>query len=107
MFVVCVEVHVDPSDVEAFLDETRRNHEGSVMEPGCLRFDVMRRLDDPDRFLLYEVYRDESAAAAHKETDHYRRWREAVEPWMAEPRRSVKYGGLFPAAAEKWATEKA
>ena len=28
---------------------------------------------------------------AHKETAHYARWAEAVGPWMAEPRRGVKY----------------
>ncbi|HHH45787.1 MAG TPA: antibiotic biosynthesis monooxygenase [Thiotrichales bacterium] len=68
----------------------------SVREPGNLRFDVLQSEEDPARFVLYEVYVDEAAAAAHKETDHYLRWREKVADWMAEPRRGVRYRGLLP-----------
>jgi quinol monooxygenase YgiN len=35
-----------------------------------------------------EVYRDAAAAAAHKETQHYPVWRDAVAPMMAGPRQS-------------------
>ena len=38
------------------------------------------------------------AAAAHKETAHYLEWRDAVAPWMAEPRSADKYEMLFPAS---------
>ena len=41
---------------------------------------------------------------AHKETPHYARWAEAVAPWMAEPRKGVKYGSLFPDNAQQWAS---
>ena len=37
-------------------------------EPGNLRFDVLRDPADPTRFLIYEVFVDETAAAAHKTT---------------------------------------
>jgi quinol monooxygenase YgiN len=46
--------------------------------------------------VLVEVYRDASAAAAHKETKHYPVWRDAVAPMMAEPRFSVKFDNIFP-----------
>jgi autoinducer 2-degrading protein len=45
---------------------------------------------------LIEVYRTPEAAAAHKETAHYAKWRDAVAPMMAEPRQSVKYNSVFP-----------
>ena len=48
-------------------------------EPGCLRFDVVACADDPDRFVLYECYRDSAALAAHRQSPHYRRWRQAAE----------------------------
>ena len=41
------------------------------------------------------------APAAHKATAHYATWRDAVEPMMAEPRRSTKYEALFPEGA-RW-----
>ncbi|MBQ5356179.1 MAG: antibiotic biosynthesis monooxygenase, partial [Clostridia bacterium] len=51
--------------------------------------DVLRDRRDPTQFVLYEVYRDDEAAAAHKETEHYKKWKETVAPMMATPRRST------------------
>jgi autoinducer 2-degrading protein len=98
MQVTLVHVHVKPEHIETFLAATRANHEASVREPGCLRFDVLQSADDPARFVLYEAYRSAADAAAHKETGHYLNWRDRVAPWMAEPRRGVRYNGLLPAS---------
>lgn len=100
MHVTLVHVHVVPEAVAGFIDATRANHEGSIREPGCLRFDVLQAPDDPTRFVLYESYVDEAAARAHKETAHYLEWRDTVAPWMAEPRRGDRYVGLFPELPE-------
>jgi len=106
MFVVCVHVHVKPGSAEQFIAATLENAGRTVEEPGALRFDVLQQIDDPNRFVLYEAYRDEEGAKAHKETAHYARWRETVEPWMAEPRRGVQYRSHFPATDAEWATRK-
>jgi quinol monooxygenase YgiN len=97
MVIVHVFVHVHPDAVAAFEAATRENARNSVQEPGVVRFDVVRQADDPTRFLLMEIYRTAEDPARHKATAHYARWRDAVEPMMAEPRRSVKYEALFPA----------
>jgi len=55
------------------------------------RFDVVQDIDDPTRFVLIEVYHGPAGAAAHKDTAHYRRWRDEVAAMMAEPRTSKKY----------------
>lgn len=91
MLVVQVHVHVKPDGIEAFRAATLENAHHSLQEPGIAAFDVLQQLDDPSRFLLTEAYRTADAPAAHKETSHYKKWRDAVEPLMAEPRRSVKY----------------
>ncbi len=96
MHVTLVHVQVMPEHVEAFIEVTRANHEASIREPGNLRFDVLRSVEDPTRFILYEAYVDEAAAAAHKQTAHYDAWRRTVTDWMAEPRYGVRYAGLFP-----------
>lgn len=101
MFVTLVHCHVKPEHVEAFLDATRANHEASVREPGNRRFDVLQSADDPTRFVLYEWYLDEAAAAAHKETSHYRAWRDTVADWFVEPRQGVRYVGRFPEAPQR------
>lgn len=102
MYVVCVHVHVLPEHREAFVAASRENARHSIEEPGCLRFDVNQAVDDPDYFILYEVYRNEAASNAHKTTTHYAVWRDTVATWMAEPRQGVKYTGLFPDDAAQW-----
>ncbi len=96
MLIVQVMVHVKTDQVEAFKTATVDNARSSVTEPGIARFDVIQQLDDPTRFVLVEVYRTSAAPAQHKETAHYRGWRDTVESMMAEPRTSFKYTNVFP-----------
>lgn len=100
MLIVHVFVQVAPGREEEFRLATLANARESVKEPGIARFDVVQQADDPTRFVLVEAYRTDDAPAAHKETAHYRTWRETVEPWMAVPRSSVKYREIHPDAAD-------
>jgi (4S)-4-hydroxy-5-phosphonooxypentane-2,3-dione isomerase len=96
VLIVHVHVHVKPECIEAFRDASIDNARSSIQEPGIARFDVIQQTDDPSRFLLVEIYRTVEAAAQHKQTAHYARWRDAVAPMMAGPRTSVKYANLYP-----------
>jgi len=96
MFIVHVQVRVKPESVPAFTEATLENARSSVQEAGIARFDVVQNQEDATRFVLIEVYRTPEAAAAHKQTPHYARWRDTVAPMMAEPRQGVKYNAIFP-----------
>ncbi len=96
MLLVHVHIHVLPEHIEEFRAATIENAQKSVQEPGIARFDVLQHSDDPSRFVLVEVYRTPGAPAAHKETAHYKAWRDKVAGMMAEPRSSVKYSNVFP-----------
>ncbi len=93
VLVTCV---VKPESVGAFRDATLINARASIGEPGIARFDVLEDRDIPNRFVLVEVYRSADAPAAHKETAHYKRWRDTVADMMAEPRTSAKHTNAFP-----------
>jgi autoinducer 2-degrading protein len=97
MQVTIVYVTVKSAHIADFIEASRQNHEASVQEPGNRRFDVLQSADDPARFVLYEAYESAADAARHKETDHYRKWRDTVADWMAEPRHGDPFNGLFPA----------
>jgi (4S)-4-hydroxy-5-phosphonooxypentane-2,3-dione isomerase len=101
MLIVHVHVRVKPESVADFRQATIENARSSVQEPGIARFDVIQQQEDATRFVLIEAYRTNEAAAAHKETAHYAKWRDTVAPMMAEPRQSVKYNQVFP-EAEDW-----
>jgi autoinducer 2-degrading protein len=96
MQVTIVHVTVKPDNIDDFIEASRLNHELSVTEPGNRRFDVLQSADNPTQFVLYEAYKNADEAAKHKETDHYKQWRETVAEWMAQPRQGVPYNGLFP-----------
>ena len=96
MFIIHVFVHVKAEKIEAFKAASLENACNSVKEPGIARFDVLQQKDNPTRFVLVEVYRTPDDPARHKETAHYRKWRDTVAEMMAEPRSSIKYSNLFP-----------
>ena len=98
LIIVHVHARVKPDAVEAFRAASVENARQSVREPGVARFDVIQATDDPTRFVLVEVYRTGEAPAAHKETAHYKRWRDTVADLMAEPRASTRYVNVFPEA---------
>ena len=101
LLIVHVDVAVVPDQLEGFLAATEENATASREEPGVVRFDVLSDRTDPSHVVLAEIYRNEAAAAAHKETPHYSRWRDAVEPMMARPRQSVRYVNTSP-GDERW-----
>ncbi|MBN1849238.1 MAG: antibiotic biosynthesis monooxygenase [Deltaproteobacteria bacterium] len=96
MFIVHVYVHVKEEHIEAFKQATIENARNSICEPGIARFYVAQQRDDPTHFILMEVYRTSNDPAKHKETRHYRVWRDRVEPMMAAPRSSIKLSNIFP-----------
>jgi autoinducer 2-degrading protein len=102
MYIVNVHVHVQPEHREGFIEAVLDNARNTVQEPGNLRFDVLQHADDPNRFVIYEVYRDDEALAAHKASAHYARWAATVNPWMAVTRKGVKLAPLFPEEPEQF-----
>jgi (4S)-4-hydroxy-5-phosphonooxypentane-2,3-dione isomerase len=104
MLVVHVHARVRPERVEDFLAATQVNARASLAEPGVLRFDVIQDQADPAHVVLVEVYRDEEAPAAHKQTAHYATWRDTVAEMMTQPRESARYSAVFPADHEGWAS---
>jgi len=96
MHIVHVIVRVKTDQIEAFKAASCENARNSVKEPGIARFDVIQQTEDPTRFVLVEVYRSADAVSRHKETEHYKIWRDTVADMMEEPRLGVKYNNIFP-----------
>lgn len=96
---MCVRIEVLPDNVGEFVEATLANARATRKEPGNARFDVLRHTADPNRFFLYEAYRDEDAFKSHQQTPHYLAWRETVAPFMAVPRVGDRHTSVFP---EPW-----
>jgi autoinducer 2-degrading protein len=50
----------------------------------CLRFDVHQDKQDPTLFLLIEIYRDEAAFEAHRNSPHFLAYKQDTQDWVAE-----------------------
>jgi quinol monooxygenase YgiN len=96
MHILLVSIHVKPGKADEFAALTRLNVRETLKESGVVRFDLLQQRDDPDRFLLFEVYRNPADHTAHKLTSHYRDWNQEAEPLMAEPRSRLIYSSVFP-----------
>ena len=96
LIVVHVRAHVVPDAIDAFRTACVENATESVKEHGVARFDILQQVDDPTQFMLVEIYRSPDAPTAHKDSAHYRKWRDVVAPMMAAPRTSTKFVNVFP-----------
>jgi autoinducer 2-degrading protein len=98
MVILHVTIQVKSEHVSEFLEVARYDAEHSEKdEPGCLRFDVIQDRDDTNRFYFYEVYRDDAALEAHRQTPHFKLYAEKVQAWLAAPPERRFGRNLIPA----------
>jgi|SaaInlStandDraft_1057018.scaffolds.fasta_scaffold117078_2 (4S)-4-hydroxy-5-phosphonooxypentane-2,3-dione isomerase len=85
MLVVTVDFKAKSDKVEQFreaiLYQARSSRENEV---GCQQFDVVQSQEDPSRFFVYEIYRDEAAFEVHKGSEHSARTNIAVTGLLDE-----------------------
>jgi quinol monooxygenase YgiN len=79
MYSIIVKTELKAGTRKQFLAAMLPNAEASVRdEPGCMVFDVLEMRDEPDTFLLYEIYESQTAFEDHKQTQHYKACRAVV-----------------------------
>ncbi len=80
MYCIIVRMELKAGVRNKFLDAMLLNAEASARdEPGCLTFDVLEARDEPDCFLLYEIYESQAAFEDHKQTSHFKACRAAID----------------------------
>lgn len=98
MHIFQVFVQVKPEYRDDFIQATIVNAKASCQEQGIARFDVLQDKEEPNRFVLVEVYRTKDDPARHKQTAHYKLWKQEVEKMMVVPRTKKVYDSVFPDA---------
>jgi quinol monooxygenase YgiN len=84
MYVNAVDLDILPAERDNFLAAIQENGAAAAKEPGCKRFDILNVASDPNHFFLYEVYDDEAALKAHRETDHFKKFAAAAAKMVAK-----------------------
>ena len=84
MYVISVVIEAVSGRSEALEEALLLQSENSLREElACLRFDVARDPAKNGRFFLYEVYEDEAAFEAHRQTPHYKSFSEKTAETIA------------------------
>jgi autoinducer 2-degrading protein len=72
--VNAIDLEIAPAEMDKFLVAIKENGAATVKEPGCQRFDIMVLAGKPNQVFLYEVYDNDAAAQAHRQTDHFKKY---------------------------------
>ena len=73
MISFAVRLKFAPEDRTEVAETLRVLATASRQEPGCISYIPHHVEGDPDTVLIYEQYRDESAQAAHRASEHFRK----------------------------------
>ena len=79
MLAIVVTFEIYPGKEETILAALEKNATGSRTEPGCLKWEWSRHLDDPLKFAIYELYTDGDAIKTHKASQHFAEWLKEIE----------------------------
>jgi quinol monooxygenase YgiN len=88
MILIVVKFTTKPDWSERWLDLVHDFTRATRAEPGNLWFDWSRSTDDPNEFVLVEAFRDD-AAAAHVNSDHFKRAMQDLPQALAETPRII------------------
>lgn len=89
--------HVRPGNA-GLVEQTLRTMAERVAadEPGCLDYQANVDPDNENLFCLYEVYTDDEALAAHRETPHFKELIEGVIVPVLDNREREVYRRVIP-----------
>lgn len=92
-----ITVKIKPELRDRFLEVIEHDATRSVLdEPGCMRFEVLQDASDPDTYYFFEIYADEAAFNAHRQTPHFAIWSEASKELLQQPAEGLMAIPVFP-----------
>ena len=93
MLAIVVNFEIHPGTESQAIAALEANAAGSRTEPGCLKWEWSRHVDEPNRFAIYELYVDEAAIQLHKSSEHFDAWNESLPSFVKE-----KTAGIYDVA---------
>lgn len=88
LYINAVDLVIVPSEMPKYLEAIKENAANAVKEPGCREFNVTVLASNPNHVFLYEVYDNEAALEAHRQTEHFKKYAAATKNMVAD--RSVR-----------------
>ena len=88
LYINAVDLVIVPSEMPKFLEAIKENGANAVKEPGCREFNITVLASNPNHVFLYEVYDNEAALEAHRQTEHFKKYMATTKNMVAD--RSVR-----------------
>jgi quinol monooxygenase YgiN len=73
-YVQLVDYEIAPAELEKFIAALKENGAATIKEAGCLQFDFSQSANNPNQIFIYEVYENEAAVQAHRDSDHFKKY---------------------------------
>lgn len=85
MLIVAGTVKLRPEARAEAEQAARKMVSATREEPGCKSYGFYAHLDDPDAFLIFEVWESETALERHYQTPHMAEFNAAIPRLLAAP----------------------
>ena len=95
MFAIVVNLEINPDAETEAIAALEANAAGSRNEPGCLKWEWSRHIDEPEHFAIYELYVDRAAIDFHKASEHFGEWKKSSASFMKS-----KSSGIYEVSGE-------
>ncbi|HWI22483.1 MAG TPA: putative quinol monooxygenase [Baekduia sp.] len=84
MLLITFEAKVTDADREAVLAMAQLAMSPTRAEPGCISYDVLVDVEDPNRILWVEQWRDARAFETHQRAPHIQQFLDEATPLIAD-----------------------
>lgn len=84
MICVLADLTIHAGSQNTFFAAARKMIAATRAEAGCIRYDLMQDIGDPQHLTFVEEWESREALAAHFETAHMAEWRVASGPHLAD-----------------------
>ncbi len=84
MIYVIATLHTHPEKRASFLEDARTVIAHTVKEDGCISYDLVSSITQPNEFVFVERWSSRDALAAHFETPHLAEWRRVSAEYLAD-----------------------
>ncbi|OUS93594.1 putative quinol monooxygenase [Rhodococcus sp. NCIMB 12038] len=89
MIFIVVNFTMKPDHANGWLDLVQPFTDATRNEPGNLWFYWSRSVNDPNLYVLVEAFRDDDAAAAHVQSEHFQNALRVLKPALARTPRII------------------
>jgi quinol monooxygenase YgiN len=79
-----VDLEIAPGELDHFLAALKENAAATIKEPGCRQYDILASATNPNQIFIYEAYENDAAVAAHRASDHFKKYVAATKDMVVK-----------------------